>query len=87
LAGIATGGLGQMANKAQYLKSSSTLYNQFSKSTKGMFKGLNHNQLRSKAYKQMIKMHNFNVNRLRNTDDVLSGVTKGINFIGVQNEK
>ena len=56
---LATAGLGTgVKSGLKTLKSSTKLYNGFAKSTRGMFKGPNHNQLRAKAYREMIKNHN-----------------------------
>jgi len=56
---ILTAGYGRVAKgSTTLLKSSVPLYRQFSKSTAGMFNGANHNLLRAKAYKEMIRQHN-----------------------------
>ncbi len=54
----ATAGFGYAAKTGfKVLKSSGKLFNQFAKSTKGLFTGPNHAKLRSQAYQRMLKMH------------------------------
>ena len=56
---ILTYGMGRAAKgSSELLKSSSKLWVQFSKSTKGIFKGVTHHALRKAAYREMIRMHN-----------------------------
>ena len=77
---IATAGYGQYASSIKKLKSSPKLYNSFAKKTKGLFKGTNHNKLRSAAYKEMVKNHNYTVKFVKGVDNVLSSIDKAITF-------
>ncbi len=43
-----------------------------------MFKGTNHNQLRSKAYHEMIRKHNFNVEHGRGAVNLMNDFTNAI---------
>ena len=83
---LATAGLGTGVKAGlKTLKSSTKLYNGFAKSTRGMFKGPNHNQLRAKAYREMIRRHNTKVfnNQLKsdfkNFENILSPTVETIN--------
>jgi len=62
---VASFGYGGVTKSLTSLKSTPALYNQFAKNTKGLFKGSNHAQLRSTAYKNMIKNHNSSVKEMK----------------------
>ena len=75
---LATAGLGTGVKAGlKTLKSSSKLYNGFAKSTRGMFKGPNHNQLRAKAYREMIKNHNHIVKDARKANKLYKEFQQG----------
>ena len=79
---LATAGLGTGVKAGlKTLKSSTKLYNGFAKSTRGMFKGPNHNQLRAKAYREMIKNHNHIVKDARKAAETFSNIDKSTNII------
>ena len=76
---LATTGLGSSVNRGlKILKSSPGLYSSFAKQTRGLFKGANHNQLRAKAYKEMIRKHNFNVEHGRGAVNLMNVSTNAI---------
>lgn len=81
---IATFRIGQFASGLRHLKSSPDFYIQFSKKTKGMFKGINHNKLRSNAYKEMINLNNTTFRYFKDFNKDFSFMTRGIDVLSTK---
>ncbi len=77
---VATFGYSTYAKSAKVVKSFSG-YNDFSKSTKGMFKGSNHATIRAEAYDEMIKLHNSYLKKeFGNINSFLDKTEKGLEY-------